>query len=142
MLVRVSASLFALLLTPFILEAHAEKDKPYHGKWLIVSSEYKTKDMPVSEEVWWVIDGEKFQVLDKKKTLESGTFKIDKSKSPVQIDLFFPERDKTEAGYPGIIKLEEDKITVCYDRAGEERPEAFATSKKKQHVLIALQKVK
>ncbi|HMP78378.1 MAG TPA: TIGR03067 domain-containing protein, partial [Pirellulaceae bacterium] len=53
-------------------------------------------------------------------------YRIDWDKSPAEIDLEIIEGPAENAKAQGIIKLEQDSLTICYDPTGASRPREFA----------------
>jgi uncharacterized protein (TIGR03067 family) len=75
-------------------------------------------------------------------TTYKGTYKVDVSKKPKQIDMTFtegPEKDKTMVG---IYELEGDTYRVCVNPTGKGRPTEFASKPGSGHVLEVLKREK
>jgi uncharacterized protein (TIGR03067 family) len=69
-------------------------------------------------------------------------YKIDASKSPATIDLEIKEGPVPEGKAKGIIKLDGDKLSVCYAPAGSERPKSFVSTEKDRNFLFTLKRQK
>jgi uncharacterized protein (TIGR03067 family) len=100
-----------------------------NGTWKLIASTVDGKKVPADE-----IEKLKYSLIfkDGKYTeastsgTESGTYKLDASKSPATIDFTIedgPEKGKTQLG---LLKLEGDVLTVAYAKPGSmDRPKGF-----------------
>ena len=100
-----------------------------NGNWKLIASTVEGKKVPADE-----IEKLKYSLIfkDGKYTEastagnESGTYKIDDSKSPALIDFTItdgPEKGKTQLG---LLKFEGDALTVAYAKPGStDRPKGF-----------------
>ena len=70
----------------------------------------------------------------------SGTFTLDASKSPKEIDIV-PDGPK-KVVVKGIYKIEKDVLTICHAAPGAERPTAFASKEGSGHTLTVWKKEK
>jgi uncharacterized protein (TIGR03067 family) len=70
----------------------------------------------------------------------SGTFTLDATRSPREIDIV-PAGPK-KVVIKGIYKLEKDVLTMCYGAPGGKRPTAFAAKKDSGDTLIVWKKEK
>ena len=55
-----------------------------------------------------------------------GTFEVDNSKSPAQIEIHCTAGADSGSSWPGIYELKGDQLRVCYARRGKKRPTAFS----------------
>ncbi len=69
------------------------------------------------------------------------SYKIDKSKTPLQIDMKIEEGPGAGGKAVGIIKVDAGQMTLCYDPTGETRPEAFESSEANGFFLFKSKKV-
>jgi uncharacterized protein (TIGR03067 family) len=68
------------------------------------------------------------------------SYKVDDSKKPIQIDMKIEEGPAPESKALGIIKLDGDKFTLCYDPTGESRPDEFASTEDDGFHLFVMKK--
>lgn len=100
------------------------------GKWVITEGKKAGERFPIEEFT------PKFEITAKQILMPGpeGTegfvmnYTIDKSKSPMQIDMEIESGPAPEGKAIGIIKVDEGKLTLCYDPNGAKRPEAFESS--------------
>jgi uncharacterized protein (TIGR03067 family) len=78
--------------------------------------------------------GDSYTLYLFRKKLAGGTFKLDATKTPKQIDLI-PEGKGKAGVVRGIYKLEKDSLTVCYGAPGKDRPTAFESKMETGHTL-------
>jgi uncharacterized protein (TIGR03067 family) len=69
-------------------------------------------------------------------------YKIDASKTPATIDLEIKDGPVKEGKTKGIIKLEGDKLWICYSSEGGERPKDFTSTEKDGNSLFELKRTK
>jgi uncharacterized protein (TIGR03067 family) len=75
-----------------------------------------------------VIKDDKYITKIKDKTHET-TFKLDPSKDPKEIDMFFPDGANAPKVGKGIYRLDGDTFKLCRAQApGEDRPRDFVTT--------------
>jgi uncharacterized protein (TIGR03067 family) len=72
---------------------------------------------------------------------EQGSYKVDFSKSPVEIDLIPPANIKDKS-LLGILKFEEDKLILCFTAGGNARPTKFESAAGSKDMLMTLKKKK
>ncbi len=113
------------------------------GKWKVVSGTRSGED----------IDGRRLppQISISKKafTIPSGgddnfvmSYKINGSKKPAHIDFKIESGPVPEGKAIGIIKVEKNKMTLCYDSTGQERPEKFKTEEDDSCFMFVLERIK
>jgi uncharacterized protein (TIGR03067 family) len=112
------------------------------GTWLTVSlvndgqtlvdEKTQPKEAPVTKLVYerntWII-----KVGDK--TVATGIFKIDATKSPKEIDIFDESGTKNEKTKLGIYEVDGDSYKFCLAPAGKPRPTDFASKAGSGHSL-------
>ena len=136
--------LLALLLTATASQAaedkKAEKDEDkIVGAWVMVSGERggeKAPDKLVKSFRLTYAAGGKVTVRSKQDKEEEGTFKLDASKKPAQIDLKVGDKS-----LEGIYTLEGDNLKLCLAEAGE-RPTEFKSADGSKTMLMILRREK
>ncbi len=86
--------------------------------------------------------GDNMKITNKGELVEENRIKIDAAKSPKTIDFIHldgAEKGKTELG---IYKLESERLTLCVNDAGKERPTAFALKEGTKISLFVLKRAK
>src|SRR5579862_7003132 len=120
----------------------------FQGNWKVVSIKESDKEKnPPDDFVKGLavnVTGNVMKITTNKGKEVVVTFnlKLDPAKKPKAIDMTIsdgPDKGKVE---PGIYKFEGDKLTLCTEDQGKERPTTFATKEGTTISLIVLQKIK
>ena len=113
------------------------------GNWALVSGKRAGAD--VAEERLAAV----VKVSEKTFTMPAGPdasfvmkYEIESSKSPVQIDLEIESGPVPEGKAIGIVKMDGDKMVLCYDPTGQTRPEKFETSEDDGFFMFVMKPVK
>jgi uncharacterized protein (TIGR03067 family) len=123
--------------------AKKEMDK-LQGTWKLVSGEFSGKPLAGGdlEGAEFTIKGDKYTFKQGEMT-EEGTIKVDPSKKPPTVDLAITSGGDKGKAQLGIYKLEGDKFTVCFSKAGAtERPAALSTKEDSDQLLFGFKKEK
>jgi len=143
-------SCLLVLVTLLLIAAEGpRKDAPLkndldklRGTWLTVSlvSNGKTlvdEKAPPKEAATTKLayDGNKWMVKVGDKTVASGTFKIDSTKKPKEIDIMDESGMKNDKTKLGIYELDGDTYKYCLAPAGKPRPAEFASKEGSGHSL-------
>jgi uncharacterized protein (TIGR03067 family) len=113
--------------------------KKFQGTWSIVSGweggkpvpEEKTKDFRLT------FSGDKLTIKHGEKPRE-GTFKLDQSKKPKQIDVTMMDKD-----VEGIYRFKKGGLLeICFNEPGGERPTEFQSAEDSKMMIIVLKRVK
>jgi uncharacterized protein (TIGR03067 family) len=117
--------------------ASAEELKKIEGSWQVAALEAEGSAVPpeLVTNVFITVKGEEFQVLNAG-TETFGTFSLDSTKQPPQIDIHCeagPDKGQT---WPGIYEVGAGTMRVCYSRLGKKRPATFGTADETGLVLI------
>jgi uncharacterized protein (TIGR03067 family) len=67
---------------------------------------------------------------------DSGTLKLDSSKSPRTMDIVGTQGPNKGMTFPAIYELKDETLRICYDLSGKERPTEFKTAKDTQLFLV------
>ena len=127
-----------LVLAGFVLLVAAEpaRDaaavdlKKLQGTWRMDELEINGQQVPEEKrkDTILVIKDDKYIIKIKDKTYET-TFKLDPSKDPKEIDMFFPDGPNAPKVSKGIYRLDGDTFQLCRAQApGEDRPRDFVTT--------------
>jgi uncharacterized protein (TIGR03067 family) len=138
-------ALFVAMLVGLVAGADGKKDdakadqERLKGTWTIVSIERdgKANENAVGGKVTFDGDTMTFKVKDNE---HKGTFKLDPTKKPRQIDLTpgdGPEKDKV---VEGIYSLKKDELKICIAHPGNERPKDFESKEGSGHSLVTLKR--
>jgi uncharacterized protein (TIGR03067 family) len=114
----------------------AKEQKKFEGTWSVLSAQKAGKDAPANDikEVRFIFSGDKMTFRKGDET-KDGTFKIDPSKKPAQIDVTIDGMN-----HPGIYKFEGDKLQICVGH--DERPAEFKSPEGSKTFLVTLKREK
>jgi uncharacterized protein (TIGR03067 family) len=138
------AWLCGLILTGTCTAADDKKDvpkelQPFQGAWKVVKVESGGKAPPggLTEEVRFTFVGNKLTIKEGKGAPQEGTYSVDATKDPNEIDLINAKKEKSL----GIFQFEKDgRLSVSFVRkAGAQRPKKLEDP---DTVLLVLEKVK
>ncbi|WP_020468029.1 TIGR03067 domain-containing protein [Zavarzinella formosa] len=113
------------------------------GQWECEKATAFGQVMPIRSPMKYefTADGKAKIIVDGKTRL-TGTYKVDETKAPMEIDLTLGSADTPEFTLPGIYKVEKDVLTLCqFDAPGGKRPTEFASAAKSKNVLMTLKRV-
>ena len=127
-------------------DATAQDQRKLQGTWQFLEEVHGDAEPAEEGKLCQLIfDGDKFTVTKEGKAILSGTFKIDASKSPRQIDLeVLKDEEEQRNGQKslGIYELKGDKLRLCASEPGrDQRPEKFST-KGTDDVIVTLERAK
>ena len=117
--------------------ASAGELKKFAGSWQVEALEAEGSPLPAEmvTNLFIMVKEDGFEVFNTG-TEASGTFTLDSTKQPRQIDIHCevgPDHGQT---WPGIYEVTADTMRVCYSRLGKKRPAAFSTADASGLVLI------
>jgi uncharacterized protein (TIGR03067 family) len=112
--------------------------KQLAGIWSVVSARKAGKDAPENEikNIRLVFSEDKITIKVGEKPVE-GSFKIDPSKKPRQIDITL----KDETG-KGIYQFKGDTLEICLSIPGQARPTEFKAPESTKNTLLVLKREK
>ena len=132
---RVVLAVCGTLLLPSAATAADESEQQkLQGKWDVQSFEFN--GMPVVSMIAAVREfkDDKYTLTPTSGESYAGTFKLDASQTPRQIDLIMPDRT-----LKGIYEIDGDTLKIAYALEGDARPTEFA-SKPDSGVALAIHK--
>jgi uncharacterized protein (TIGR03067 family) len=143
LLLAISLSLVPALLLAADDDAAKKEYAAFTGTWRFVSIEAEGQRLQEKhfQHSRLIIEGGHFTIQQGKVTYK-GTFKVDLTNKPKQIDVTFadgPDRGKTARG---IYELDGDTYKVCIGYVGKGRPTAFESKPGSGHVLEVLKREK
>jgi uncharacterized protein (TIGR03067 family) len=108
-------------------QATADPLTPFQGTWEIVSVEKDGSAVPQDDIAGMtvVISGSAYKLINKD-NVSKGTFTLDSSKEPKQMDVRHSE-DNDSQTMPAIYEVTSDTLRVCYNPEGGTRPASFST---------------
>jgi uncharacterized protein (TIGR03067 family) len=120
--------------------------KKFQGEWEPVSGEINGMAAPYEglKVIKVSVKGNKVTIKDGEQT-EQGTFTLDPTKKPRQIDVTAKNSKGMEMKTTGIYEFDGGKLKVCYTLAGGERPKDFSTkggTEKNPVILIVYKQAK
>ena len=107
-------------------EALKKDLKALEGTWDVRTMIKDGKEMKVPEGTQLTLTGTKYVIKAADREIESGTFKIDPSKSPKQMDIMPADGPNKGKQVLGIYELKGDGMTAAGDDAGKNRPVDFS----------------
>jgi uncharacterized protein (TIGR03067 family) len=109
-------------------KADLEKERQkFQGTWTFESSEAGGQKMPADDlkGLALTFEGDKHTVKMGDQVIQSGTQKLDLSKSPKAIDVTITEGPSKGKVMLGIYKFDGETLKVCFDMSGKKRPTEF-----------------
>jgi uncharacterized protein (TIGR03067 family) len=125
-----------------VAQGDAKKDPAkFQGTWVIESAQTDGKEIPseVFKSFKMTFKGDAYAVQMGQEKIE-GTFRLDSSANPRQIDILpdnGPDRGRVQ---PGVYEFDGDKLKICAAPPGKERPAGFETKDKPGQTLLILRK--
>lgn len=136
----------AACLTGFLNVAAAEDLKdPTLGKWVAESVTRDGKAVDPLKGAVRVHDGGKYTMTPadgSKAAPSSGTYKLNGTKSPIEIDVTAKGGTYDGKTLLGIVKVEGDTMTVAFAEPGKDRPTKFESAEGSGVVVAVYKKAK
>ena len=97
--------------------------KPFQGMWKVVEASRDGKAAPKLPDLLFKFEGDKLHVTESKNEADTGSYSVDASKTPAEIDMTGKKGEKAL----GIYKFEKDGKLTLYMTRGKEpvRPKSF-----------------
>jgi uncharacterized protein (TIGR03067 family) len=125
-----------------LLSRHVQQLRDLEGEWGFVALQVDGTDMPAAAfgTSRLLIDGDRFRMASAEANYD-GTFAIDVSADPMQIDIEFVEGPEAGNRSCGIYVLDHDRLTICLGLTGASRPAGFSTRAGSGHALERLRRL-
>jgi uncharacterized protein (TIGR03067 family) len=116
--------------------------KKIQGTWQFISQEMDGKPMPAEQvaKLKITFTGDKWSVREDGRVIQAGTHKFDPTKKPAQVDAPVTVGEGKGSTMLGIYELKGDRMKVCFDLQGKERPTSFTA--KAGQMAAAIQREK
>jgi uncharacterized protein (TIGR03067 family) len=95
------------------------------GAWAPVSANVSGRELVVAElrVKYLVLDGSDYSIIDRSNQIvDRGEYLVNESALPWTIDIVGREGPNAGRSMLAIFELQDDRLTVCYDLNGTERP--------------------
>ena len=110
--------------------------KKFQGTWVFIYAE-KAGEEQEGGDNQLKFDGETFSHSADGHAEEKGTFKLDPSKNPKEIDIRLRDSDKDEKTMLGIYTWDGEKLKLCLgEPGGGTRPKDFTTTPEGRDLLV------
>jgi uncharacterized protein (TIGR03067 family) len=118
-------------------EAASDPLAPFQGTWEIVSFEQNGSPAPQDDiaGITVVITGSAYKLINKD-NVSKGTFTVDPSKEPKQMDVHHQSENGDENSMLAIYDVTSDTMRVCYNPEGGSRPTSFSTKPDSGHISV------
>jgi RNA polymerase sigma factor (sigma-70 family) len=112
--------------------------KKFQGTWVDIYAEKAGKEQEQVGDHQLKFDGETFSVADHGHVEEKGTFKLDPSKNPKEIDLRLRDRNNDEKTVLGIYTWDGENLKLCLGEpdGGGTRPKDFTTMPEGRFLVV------
>ncbi len=97
------------------------------GSWQVASVEAEGERLSAQAvtNIYMIITDHKYEVMNLG-VETGGTFEVDNTKTPSQIEIHCTTGADSGSSWPGIYEVNGDELRVCYARRGKKRPTAFS----------------
>ena len=130
---------FSMILLPAaVAQDDAGKDlAKFQGDWSLTSAQNDGKALPEGEakKLKLSIHDNKFILRKDAQVISEGTFTLDPTKAPKQIDETITAGPSKGKVFLAIYEIDEGQHKICFAAAGKERPKAFLSAPGSGHVL-------
>ena len=112
------------------------------GTWLATEAEMSGKKLPkkFSENLKLTLKDNDYEVVAE--SPDRGTVTFNKSADPKEMDIKGVEGPNKGKTFLAIYELKDDKLTICYDLSGKDRPSEFKTKAKTKLFLVKYERQK
>ena len=116
--------------------------KKFQGTWVVTYGEKAGEEQDQVGDHQLKFDGETFSHADLGHDVEDkGTFKLDPSKNPKEIDIRFRDTNNDEKTVLGIYTWDGENLKLCLgEPGGETRPKDFTTMPEGRNLIVVKRK--
>jgi RNA polymerase sigma factor (sigma-70 family) len=111
------------------------------GKWKLVSAKLMGKDLPEEEQKALNESGFVFE-KDKLTAPHPGSFTLDPTKSPKEMDLTIDEPEQRKGKYLAVYELDGDTLKITFAHVGQDRPTKVAAGNDDPWAVLVFERVK
>lgn len=109
----------------------------FQGNWRLLAAERDGKKMAPDEvmKIRLTIQGDRFVLRKDLVVISEGTFKLDPTRKPKEIDetiTFGPNKGKV---FQAIYDITDEEHRICFAAAGQERPRSFTSAAGSGHLF-------
>jgi len=113
-----------LLVGTVLAEDKKDDRQAFQGTWTIVDRKKADDKEPVTAPTV-VFEGDKYKIKAGDKVVETGTFKLDGSKSPKQIEVAVTEGMDKGKKWHGIYEIQGDSLRAVVGPTDKDRPTKY-----------------
>lgn len=127
-----------LLLAADSKDDAAKKDLAlFQGKWVLISAQRDGKKTPEEEvkKITLTIQGNKYVLFKDGEVISEGTFTLDPTKRPKQIDETATAGPNKDKSFLAIYEIDDEHHKICFAAPGKGRPTAFSSEPGSGHLL-------
>jgi uncharacterized protein (TIGR03067 family) len=127
-----------------VLKREEDDATRLQGNWVCASGKVDGKEIGADmvAKLRLELGKEKYTTRRGESVLFEGTYKVDATKSPKQIDIVATEGEQKGQIAHGIYRIDGDKHEICYTMPGKERPKEFASEPGSGAFLIVWKRAK
>jgi RNA polymerase sigma factor (sigma-70 family) len=111
------------------------------GKWKLVSGKLSGKDLPEEEQKVLNESGFVFE-KDKLTAPHQGSFTLDSTKSPKELDLTIDEPEQRKGKYLAVYEMDGDTLKITFANVGQDRPTKLEAGKDDAWAMLVFERVK
>ena len=111
--------------------------KKFRGTWVVIYGEKAGEEQEQVGDYQLKFDGEAFSLSVHGDVEDKGTFKLDPSKNPKEIDIRLRDRNNDEKTVLGIYTWDGENLKLCLgELGGETRPKDFTTMPEGRDLIV------
>ena len=139
---RLLTSIGTLLAILLAIDAPGQDAGPIQGAWTVVSAERDAKATTEVEGHRLTFSGDTFTIQHDGHALYRGTYSVDASRKPAQIDFLHGNGTLKGKNWKGIYRLDGDGLRIC-DNApdmAKPRPTQFSTKSASGYICVVFKR--